>query len=68
MKRIIIIALFLGSVLPALAQEKPRLYTIASPFERYTHYLATNAAKCTAKATAFRVLYQDEEGQYCTSN
>lgn len=41
MKRIIIIALFLGSVLPALAQEKPRLYTIASPFERYTYYLAT---------------------------
>ena len=41
MKRIIIIALFLGSILPALAQEKPKLYTIASPFERYTHYLAT---------------------------
>lgn len=41
MKRITIIALFLGSVLPALAQEKPKLYTIASPFERYTYYLAT---------------------------
>ncbi|CAG5004379.1 hypothetical protein DYBT9275_03359 [Dyadobacter sp. CECT 9275] len=42
MKKIIIAAL-LGVVCQSvsLAQEKPKLYTLPSPFERYSHYLAT---------------------------
>jgi hypothetical protein len=41
MKKLIIIALFLSGGLTTYAQEKPKLYTLPSPFERYTHYLAT---------------------------
>jgi hypothetical protein len=41
MKKLIILALFLSGGLTAYAQEKPKLYTLPSPFERYTHYLAT---------------------------
>ncbi len=60
MKRIIIIALFLGSVLPALAQEKPKLYTIASPFERYTHYLATARFMGAVPMGSFKDNYIDK--------
>ncbi|MCF0050007.1 hypothetical protein LXM25_08070 [Dyadobacter sp. LJ53] len=42
MKKIIIIALFVISGFSSYAQEPaPKLYTLPSPFERYTHYLAT---------------------------
>jgi hypothetical protein len=41
MKKIIVIALFLAGVIPAFAQDAPKLYTLPSPFDRYTHYLAT---------------------------
>jgi len=43
MKKIIIIALFVIGTLHAYAQEQeaPKLYTLPSPFDRYTHYLAT---------------------------
>ncbi|MCF2487001.1 hypothetical protein [Dyadobacter sp. CY347] len=42
MKKIIIIALFVMGALTSYAQEPaPKLYTLPSPFERYTHYLAT---------------------------
>jgi hypothetical protein len=60
MKRIIIIALFLGSVLPALAQDKPKLYTIASPFERYTHYLATARFMGAVPMGSFKDNYIDK--------
>ncbi|WP_353717875.1 hypothetical protein [Dyadobacter sp. 676] len=60
MKRIIITALFLGSVLPALAQEKPKLYTIASPFERYTHYLATARYMGAVPMGSFKDNYIDK--------
>lgn len=60
MKRITIIALFLGSVLPALAQEKPKLYTIASPFERYTHYLATARFMGAVPMGSFKDNYIDK--------
>lgn len=60
MKRLIIFALLLGSVLPALAQEKPRLYTIASPFERYTHYLATVRYTAAVPMGSFKDNYIDK--------
>lgn len=60
MKRIIIIAFFLGSILPALAQEKPKLYTIASPFERYTHYLATARFMGAVPMGSFKDNYIDK--------
>jgi len=42
MKKIIIIALFVIGAFSSYAQEPaPKLYTLPSPFERYTHYLAT---------------------------
>ena len=42
MKKIIIIALFVIGGFSSYAQEPaPKLYTLPSPFERYTHYLAT---------------------------
>ncbi|MCF2493704.1 hypothetical protein [Dyadobacter chenhuakuii] len=42
MKRIIVIALFVIGAFKSYAQEPaPKLYTLPSPFERYTHYLAT---------------------------
>jgi hypothetical protein len=41
MKKIIVIALFLAGVIPGFAQDAPKLYTLPSPFDRYTHYLAT---------------------------
>lgn len=60
MKRIIIIALFLAGVLPAFAQEKPKLYTIASPFERYTHYLATARFMGAVPMGSFKDNYIDK--------
>ncbi|MCE6990268.1 hypothetical protein [Dyadobacter sp. CY323] len=42
MKKIaVVIALFLAGAVNGFAQEAPKLYTLPSPFERYTHYLAT---------------------------
>jgi hypothetical protein len=42
MKKVIIVALFILGALQTYAQEEaPKLYTLPSPFERYTHYLAT---------------------------
>ncbi|KQS31299.1 hypothetical protein [Dyadobacter sp. Leaf189] len=41
MKKLIIAAFFLAGFIPAVAQDAPKLYTLPSPFERYTHYLAT---------------------------
>lgn len=60
MKRIIIVALFLAGVLPAFAQEKPKLYTIASPFERYTHYLATARFMGAVPMGSFKDNYIDK--------
>lgn len=60
MKRIIIITLFLAGVLPAFAQEKPKLYTIASPFERYTHYLATARFMGAVPMGSFKDNYIDK--------
>jgi hypothetical protein len=41
MKKLIFAVLLLAAFTAARAQEAPRLYTLPSPFERYTHYLAT---------------------------
>ncbi|TLU99186.1 hypothetical protein [Dyadobacter luticola] len=42
MKRtLVIIALCLAGVLKTYAQDAPKLYTLPSAYERYTHYLAT---------------------------
>jgi hypothetical protein len=41
MKKILAICLVLAGMSVARAQDKPKLYTLPSPFERYTHYLAT---------------------------
>ena len=41
MKKFLAICLLLTGALSARAQDKPKLYTLPSPFERYTHYLAT---------------------------
>jgi hypothetical protein len=42
MKKFIIAALLLAGIIPAYAQEQaPKLYTLPSPFERYTHYHVT---------------------------
>jgi hypothetical protein len=41
MKQIISATIFLVFGLAASAQDRPQLYTLPSPFERYTHYLAT---------------------------
>lgn len=60
MKRITIIALFLAGVLPAMAQEKPKLYTIASPYERYTHYLATARYMGAVPMGSFKDNYIDK--------
>jgi len=41
MKKISIIAFCLALSYVSVAQEAPKLYTLPSPFERYSHYLAT---------------------------
>ncbi|TDE16548.1 hypothetical protein [Dyadobacter psychrotolerans] len=41
MRKIFLVALFAIVFSAAKAQEAPKLYTLPSPFERYTHYLAT---------------------------
>ena len=41
MKKLILAAFLMSGFISARAQEAPKLYTLPSPFERYTHYLAT---------------------------
>ena len=41
MKKLAAIALFFAAIFPAMAQDEPKIYTLPSPFDRYTHYLAT---------------------------
>lgn len=60
MKKIIIIALFLAGSVTAFAQDKPKLYTLASPFERYTHYLATARFMGSVPLGSFKNNYIDK--------
>jgi hypothetical protein len=60
MKKIIIVALFLAGIAPAFAQDKPKLYTLASPFERYTHYLATARFMGAVPLGSFKDNYIDK--------
>ncbi|MCE7061191.1 hypothetical protein [Dyadobacter sp. CY343] len=62
MKKIIIAALFLAGFLPAYAQqqEAPKLYTLPSPFERYTHYLATARVMGAVPLGSFADSYIDK--------
>lgn len=41
MKKITLAVLFLIAGYASFAQDAPKLYTLPSPFERYSHYLAT---------------------------
>jgi len=41
MNKLAAIAFFFAAIFPALAQDEPKIYTLPSPFDRYTHYLAT---------------------------
>lgn len=41
MKKLLFAALLMAFGLKAVAQDAPKLYTLPSPFERYTHFLVT---------------------------
>jgi hypothetical protein len=60
MKRIIKVILLLA--LPALsyAQEAPKLYTLPSPFERYSHFLATVRVTGSVPIGSFSDSYIDK--------
>jgi outer membrane protein W len=60
MKKIALVALFLAGVLPGFAQDAPKLYTLPSPFERYTHYLATARFMGAAPLGSFSSNYIDK--------
>jgi len=61
MKKVIIIALFVLGALQSYAQEPaPKLYTLPSPFERYTHYLATARLMGAAPLGSFADNYIDK--------
>ena len=60
MKKIIVIALFLAGFSNAFAQDAPKLYTLPSPFDRYTHYLATARFMGAAPLGSFADSYIDK--------
>src|SRR4051812_11816194 len=60
MKKIAVIVLFLAGAVRAFAQEAPKLYTLPSPFERYTHYLATARFMGAAPLGSFSNNYIDK--------
>jgi outer membrane protein W len=60
MKKIAAIALFLAGIMPGFAQDAPKLYTLPSPFERYTHYLATARFMGAAPVGSFSNNYIDK--------
>lgn len=60
MKKIAVIALFLAGFVPGFAQDAPKLYTLPSPFERYTHYLATARFMGAAPLGSFSSNYIDK--------
>ncbi|MCE7040059.1 hypothetical protein [Dyadobacter sp. CY312] len=60
MKKIIFAALLVILAYTAQAQDAPRLYTLPSPFERYTHYLATVRMSGAAPVGSFSNTYIDK--------
>jgi hypothetical protein len=60
MKKIILMALFSAISYLGLAQEAPRLYTLPSPFERYSHYLATFRVTGAVPLASFSDSYIDK--------
>ena len=60
MKNLILAAFFALPFLTAQAQEAPKLYTLPSPYERYTHYLATVRLTGAMPVGSFANLYIDK--------
>jgi hypothetical protein len=60
MKSIKILLLYLTMSAPLLAQEKPQLYTIPSPFDRYSHYNVTLRAGAAIPMGQFSSDYIDK--------
>lgn len=60
MKKIAVIVVFLAGAVRGFAQEAPKLYTLPSPFERYTHYLATARFMGAAPLGSFSNNYIDK--------
>lgn len=60
MNKMILFLLLLAGGFSASAQDKPKLYTIASPFERYTHYLVTARVAGSVPVGSFSNNYIDK--------
>jgi hypothetical protein len=61
MKKLIIVTLLLAGIVPAYAQEQaPKLYTLPSPFERYTHYQVTARYTAAVPLGSFSSNYIDK--------
>jgi len=61
MKKLIIAALLFAGILPAFAQEQaPKLYTLPSPYDRYTHYQVTARYTAAIPVGSFSNNYIDK--------
>ncbi len=60
MKKICLLVLCLVSGFAGYAQDAPKLYTLPSPFERYTHYLATFRVTGAIPLASFSDSYIDK--------
>jgi hypothetical protein len=60
MKKLVFVTLLGFLISAARAQDAPRLYTLPSPFERYTHFLATARISGAAPVGSFSNTYIDK--------
>lgn len=60
MKKISMLAFLLITSYVGLAQDAPKLYTLPSPFERYSHYLATVRLTGAVPLSSFSDAYIDK--------
>ena len=60
MKKLIFVAFFLFAFSAVYAQQAPQLYTLPSPFERYTHYLVTARLTGAVPLSSFSNNYIDK--------
>ncbi len=60
MKKVLFVALFAALFSTVQAQDAPKLYTLPSPFERYTHFLATARMSGAAPVGSFSNSFIDK--------
>lgn len=60
MRILTLLGLVLGGIGTSFAQQNPQLYTIPTPFERYSHYQVTLRGGAAIPTGAFATNYIDK--------